>query len=166
MRPRSRRASRHLLGTLGVDLPLTAERGYHVMMDGHIPGLEIPFVPMERGMIITPMSAGTRFGGTVEFAGSGVPPTERRADKLLRSSRQLFPEIQIREKSRWMGERPTLPDYLPAIGPLQEIKNLYVATGHQHLGVTLAAVTGTIIAGMIEGEEKSNWEALAPDRFG
>ncbi len=159
-------ASRRLLGALGVYLPLTAERGYHVMMDGHIPGLETPLVPVERGMIITPMSVGTRFGGTVEFAESGVPPTDRRADKLLRSSRELFPEIQIREKSRWMGERPTLPDYLPAIGPLREIRNLYVATGHQHLGVTLGALTGTIIAGMINGEESPNWEALAPDRFG
>lgn len=159
-------ASRRLLAGLGMDLPLTAERGYHVMMEGHIPGLETPFVPVERGMIITPMSAGTRFGGTVEFAGSGVAPTGRRADKLLRSGRQLFPEIQIREKSRWMGERPTLPDYLPAIGPLEEIRNLYVATGHQHLGVTLAAVTAEIIAGMIEGEENPDWEALAPDRFG
>ena len=159
-------ASRRLLAALGVDLPLTAERGYHVMMDGHIPGLETPFVPVERGMIITPMSGGTRFGGTVEFAGFGVPPTERRVDRLLRSSRQLFPEIKIREKSRWMGERPTLPDYLPAIGPLQEIKNLYVATGHQHLGVTLAAVTAEIIAAMINGEENPNWEPLAPDRFG
>lgn len=158
-------ASRRLLGALGVDLPLTAERGYHVMMDGHIPGLETPFVPVERGMIITPMGVGTRFGGTVEFAGSGVPPTDRRADKLLRSSRELFPEIQITEKSRWMGERPTLPDYLPAIGPLQDIKNLYVATGHQHLGVTLGAVTGTIIADMINGEQNPDWEALAPDRF-
>ena len=159
-------AAGRLLAKLGGNLPLTAERGYHVMMDGHIPGLETPLVPVERGMIITPMSVGTRFGGTAEFAESGVPPTDRRADKLLRSSRELFPEIQIREKSRWMGERPTLPDYLPAIGPLREIRNLYVATGHQHLGVTLGALTGTIIAGMINGEENPNWEALAPDRFG
>ncbi len=159
-------ASGRLLAKLGVNLPLTAERGYHVMMDGHIPGFETPFVSVERGMIITPMSIGTRFAGTVEFARSGVPPTSRRADKLLRSGRELFPKIQIREKSRWMGERPTLPDYLPAIGPLQDIKNLYVATGHQHLGVTLGAVTAKIIAGMINGEENPNWEALAPDRFG
>lgn len=158
-------SSRLLLKSLGFDLPLTPERGYHVMMDGHLPGVEIPFVPVERGMIVTPMDEGTRFGGTVEFAEPGVPPTRRRADKLLASSRELFPNIEIREKSRWMGERPTLPDYLPAIGPLEKIRNLFVATGHQHLGVTLGAVTGSIISQMIDGLDDPAWEALSPDRF-
>jgi D-amino-acid dehydrogenase len=157
--------SRRLLGALGLNLPLTSERGYHVMIDGHIPGLETPFVPVERGMIITPMIEGTRFGGTVEFAGPGVAATARRADKLLRSARELFADTKIVETSRWMGERPTLPDYLPAIGPLRQLTNLYVATGHQHLGVTLGAVTGTIIARMIDGDEGPEWGALAPDRF-
>ena len=158
-------SSRLLLKSLDFDLPLTPERGYHVMMDGHLPGVEIPFVPVERGMIITPMDEGTRFGGTVEFAKLGVPPTRRRADKLLASSRELFPNIEIREKSRWMGERPTLPDYLPAIGPLEKIRNLFVATGHQHLGVTLGAVTGSIISQMIDGLDDPAWAALSPDRF-
>jgi D-amino-acid dehydrogenase len=47
-----------------------------------------------------------------------------------------------------MGARPTLPDYLPAIGRSPVAANLLYAFGHQHLGVTLAAATGEIVAAL------------------
>ena len=53
--------------------------------------------------------------------------------------------------TRWMGSRPTLPDYLPAIGRSRRGDNLFYAFGHQHLGLTLAPVTAEIVAGMITG---------------
>ncbi|MEE8371080.1 MAG: FAD-dependent oxidoreductase [Sphingomonadales bacterium] len=158
--------SREILKWARFRLPLAAERGYHVMMEGHVPELELPIVPVERGVIITPMRDGTRFAGTVEFGSPKAPPSRRRADILLKAGREIFPNCKIREKSRWMGNRPTLPDYLPAIGVLSHVPNLFVATGHQHLGVTLAAVTAEIIAGMIRGEQDERWTALSPERFG
>ena len=51
-----------------------------------------------------------------------------------------------------MGARPTLPDYLPAIGRSRRAPNLYYAFGHQHLGLTLAAATGEAVAALIDGD--------------
>ena len=51
-----------------------------------------------------------------------------------------------------MGARPTLPDYLPAIGRSRRAPNLYYAFGHNHLGLTLAAITGELAAALIAGE--------------
>ena len=51
--------------------------------------------------------------------------------------------------TRWMGARPTLPDYLPAIGRSTRAPNLLYAFGHQHLGLTLAATTGEIVAALV-----------------
>ena len=51
------------------------------------------------------------------------------------------------EARTWFGARPTLPDYLPAIGRARTADNLLYAFGHQHLGVTLAAVTSRSQAG-------------------
>ena len=51
-----------------------------------------------------------------------------------------------------MGARPTLPDYLPAIGRSRRVGNLVYAFGHQHLGLTLAAVTGELVRTLIEQE--------------
>jgi D-amino-acid dehydrogenase len=46
-----------------------------------------------------------------------------------------------------------LPDYLPAIGASRRAGNLYYAFGHQHLGLTLAATTGELVAALMAGAE-------------
>jgi D-amino-acid dehydrogenase len=48
-----------------------------------------------------------------------------------------------------MGARPTLPDYLPAIGRVPGTKGVSYAFGHNHLGLTLAPITGELVAGML-----------------
>ena len=58
-----------------------------------------------------------------------------------------------------MGFRPTLPDFLPVIGPSFNNKNIIYAFGHDHLGWTLGAVTGKIVSGII-AEEKTNLDLL------
>ena len=55
--------------------------------------------------------------------------------------------------SRWMGARPTLPDYLPAIGRAPAAPNCLYAFGHQHLGLTLAAVTAELVCALARREE-------------
>jgi D-amino-acid dehydrogenase len=51
-----------------------------------------------------------------------------------------------------MGARPTLPDYLPAIGRSRQIGNLFYAFGHNHLGLTLGPVTAALMAELIAGD--------------
>jgi len=53
---------------------------------------------------------------------------------------------------RWVGPRPTLPDYVPAIGRLKRTPNVLYAFGHAHLGLTECAITAEAI------------EALATDK--
>ena len=48
-----------------------------------------------------------------------------------------------------MGPRPTPPDYLPAIGRSARWSSVYYAFGHQHLGLTLAAVTAEIVRDLV-----------------
>ncbi|CAN5557167.1 hypothetical protein BH23CHL2_BH23CHL2_22090 [soil metagenome] len=60
----------------------------------------------------------------------------------------------------WVGMRPMTPDGLPVIGRMPGSDNLFVATGHQMLGVTLAPTTATALAGLMLGETPST--DLAP----
>ena len=61
--------------------------------------------------------------------------------------------LSLREPcSEWFGARPTLPDYLPAIGRSRRVDNLLYAFGHQHLGLTLAAISGELIAALARRE--------------
>lgn len=146
-------ASRWLAADLGIKAPIVAERGYHVMINGADARFEMPIGSVDRGVILTPMQDGLRVAGTVEFARQGRPETWTRADEVLAHARALFPHLGGEVSSQWMGERPTLPDYLPIIGRAPNMENLYLAFGHQHIGLTLAALTGEIIAALVAGRD-------------
>ena len=65
-----------------------------------------------------------------------------------------------------MGFRPTLPDYLPVIGPAPGVSNGWLAFGHQHLGLSLGSRTGEIIAHLVGGRDPGlDLEPFRVDRF-
>jgi glycine/D-amino acid oxidase-like deaminating enzyme len=51
----------------------------------------------------------------------------------------------------WTGFRPASPDHLPLIGPWPLQDGVFLATGHDGLGVTMALGTGRILADQIVG---------------
>ena len=71
---------------------------------------------------------------------------------LLIALKNLLPQLKKHE-DEWLGFRPTLPDFLPVLGPSLKNKNIIYAFGHQHLGWTLGAITGKIISGVVAGEK-------------
>jgi glycine/D-amino acid oxidase-like deaminating enzyme len=48
-----------------------------------------------------------------------------------------------------VGARPVLPDYLPGIGRAPGPAKLFYATGHQHIGLTLAPITAELVADVV-----------------
>jgi len=161
------RASGELTRLLGFNAPLVAERGYHVMLAPDNVRFEMPVSPAERGFFITPMEEGLRVAGTVELAAPHQPPSWHRADLLIRHLKDIFPGVGGAEQSRWIGERPSLPDFRPAIGRAPRLANVYCGYGHQHVGLTLATATGRLIARQMEGEElPAALAACDPGRFG
>ena len=143
--------SKRLTDQLDEKIPLDTERGYHVHFKGHDHLLSRPVIFLNRGFGITPMEQGLRVVGTVEFGGLDNPPSQKRIQNLINSAKYLFPELGKHE-DEWLGFRPTLPDFLPVIGPSKNHKNLFYSFGHHHLGWTLGAISGKIIAGMIAKE--------------
>ena len=78
----------------------------------------------------------------------------------------MFPRARLDKSSRWMGPRPGTPDSLPAIGPLPNHPNIFIAAGHGHLGLTGGPNTGRIVAAMASAERLNiPLEPYAPDRF-
>ncbi len=135
-------------------IPLETERGYHVHFKNHDHLLSRPVIFLNRGFGITPMEQGLRVVGTVEFGGLKNPASSKRIQNLIINAKYLFPELG-RHSDEWLGFRPTLPDFLPVIGPSKNYRNLFYNFGHHHLGWTLGAISGKIVAGMI-ADENSN----------
>ena len=146
--------SKKLTDQVDEKIPLDTERGYHIHFKGYDHLLSRPVIFLNRGFGITPMEQGLRVVGTVEFGGLENPASKKRIQNLVNSAKYLFPELGKHE-DEWLGFRPTLPDFLPIIGPSKNYKNLFYSFGHHHLGWTLGAISGKILAGMI-AEENTN----------
>lgn len=145
--------SGRLLSPLGYRVPIVAERGYHVEMSHRETRLDMPVGAFERGFYVTPMSSGLRLAGTSEFSSADhdEPPTWARADILKRHVADVMPGLAEGETGRWMGHRPTMPDFLPVLGRVPGSANLFTAFGHHHLGLTLSAITAELLADDLTG---------------
>ncbi|QQX82012.1 FAD-binding oxidoreductase [Shewanella sp. KX20019] len=150
--------SKPFVKQLGHSVPLETERGYHLMMPQKS-NLSRPVASYNRKFIITPMLAGTRLAGTVEFGGLKAPLVAARADSLFPHGKALLPDLfadaVASDGERWMGFRPSMPDSLPVLGRSNKQANVYFSFGHQHLGLTWAAVTAKLLAEEILGEQAS-----------
>lgn len=116
-------------------------------------------VPRLRGELIT--------GSTVEFVGFDKRVTFAGLKKLVELALDLLPGLKEQLVARaWAGLRPYTPDALPIIGPLPELKGVFVATGHFRNGILLGPITGRLIRELILGEALSlPLETFSPTRF-
>ena len=146
--------SKKLTDNLGEKIPLDTERGYHIHFKNCDHLLTRPVIFSNRGFGITPMEQGLRVVGTVEFGGLKNPPSKARLKNLINNAKYMLGDLPEHE-DEWLGFRPTLPDFLPVMGPSKNYKNVFYCFGHHHLGWTLGPISGKIIAGMIS-EENTN----------
>ena len=143
--------SKRLTDKLNEKIPLDTERGYHIHFKGCDHLLSRPVVFANRGFGITPMEQGLRVVGTVEFGGLENPLSKSRVKNLINNANYMLDGLPDHH-DEWMGFRPTLPDFLPVIGPSKNHKNIFYSFGHHHLGWTLGAISGKIISKMISNE--------------
>ena len=146
--------SKKLTDNLDEKIPLDTERGYHIHFKGCDHFLNRPVIFSNRGFGITPMEQGLRVVGTVEFGGLENPLSKSRIKNLIDNAKYMLDGLPEHE-DEWLGFRPSLPDFLPIIGPSKNHKNVFYCFGHHHLGWTLGPISGKIISGMI-AEENTN----------
>ncbi len=159
---------------LGYRLPLFVKRGYHRhyagaqdVTDGRgigrtdgiasasgavMPLLTMPLLDAERGMVLAPMSRGLRITTGAEFARLGALPTPVQLYKAELAARELIDLPPAVEAQPWMGNRPCTPDMKPVIGPAPRHAGLWFNFGHAHQGFTLGAVSGRLLADLLEGK--------------
>jgi D-amino-acid dehydrogenase len=145
--------SRKWASKFGNFVPLNTERGYHLMLPD--PGLElrVPVLSGDYRFALTSMADGLRLAGTAELAKLDAKPDYRRARRLLKLAKRMVPDLTSKGGEAWMGQRPSTPDSLPVIGRSSNVASVYFAFGHGHLGLTLGAVTGMLIADMVAGRK-------------
>ena len=161
--------STELARSVGAHLPIQPGKGYHrdiVVGPNGAPRLRVACVLNESSVFCTPMDTFVRFAGTMELSGINRVMRRPRLQQLTRAGRLCFPGLgTARPVSEWCGLRPMSVDGLPIVGPLGGIEGLNVATGHGMLGLTLAPVTGQMIANHVLGRGDVRIDGLSPGRF-
>lgn len=156
-----------LMRDLGAEAPVIGERGYSVQSAEHCWDATLPpTVFEEHAMVVSRFTSGLRASSFVEFGSPDAPGDPRK----WRFLKRRLGELGIRfspDPDRWVGPRPTLPDYLPAIGRLERDPRILYAFGHQHLGLTMSAVTAELTTALAEGAEPAiDLTPFRIERFG
>ncbi len=158
--------SHRLARTAGVRIPLETERGYNTTLPEGAVDLRCQITFGGHGFVMSRLTSGIRVGGAVELGGLTLPPNFRRADAMLAKAKRFLPGLDTTGGTQWMGFRPSLPDSLPAIGPLPGTPNAICAFGHGHLGLTQSAGTAALVADLLTGEPPPvDLSPFAPSRF-
>jgi len=91
-------------------------------------------------------------GSSRELVGWDASINRDIVKKMLSRALDFMPRLASLSAIRtWTGFRPTTPDKLPLIGRWEPVDGLYIAAGHEGLGITTALATGQIIADLVAG---------------
>ena len=160
--------SQHLGRSLGCPIPVEPGKGYSITMRRPEICPQHPILFPEHKVGVTPFEEGYRLGSMMEFVGFDDRIPAKRIQQLRDSAKPylLDPYAEDPTAEEWFGWRPMTWDSLPIIGPVPRLKNAFLATGHNMLGLSLAPSTGRLLTELMVGEEPHiDPQPFSPSRF-
>jgi len=150
---------------LGITVPLESERGYHIVFKEPSLMPKVPSMIAAGKFVATPMRAGLRCAGIVEFGGLEAGPSDAPLNLLRRKVKQAFPDLTWGEEEPWVGHRPAPSDSLPLIGEVGS-SGVFAAFGHHHIGLTGGPKTGRLVAALATNQPSNlDLSPFDPHRF-
>jgi D-amino-acid dehydrogenase len=139
----------------GIDLPVYPVKGYTATIPLVDPskGPTMGGADEDRLIGYSRLGDRLRLSSTAEFA--GFDRSHRPSDfaTMFHTARDLFPDAFDEKRAEvWAGLRPMMPNSVPVIGPAR-YKNLYLDTGHGHVGWTMAAGSGQFLTDLVAGRK-------------
>ncbi len=150
--------SARLAKPLGVRLPVRPAKGYSITVPmGHGPTCPtVPVIDDRLHAAVVPLGAKLRVGGTAEFAGFDLSIKPSRIENLVRLLHAVYPNLVKQDDSidlkPWAGLRPMSVDGVPILGETS-VSNLVLNSGHGHLGWSMAAASGKVVADLVTGRQ-------------
>lgn len=145
--------SPYLNRELGCRIPIQPGKGYTITMPHPTQCPKIPMVLERHRVAITPMRTGYRIGSTMEFAGYDTSIRPERLNLLCDSAKMyLHDAVAEPQQETWYGWRPMTWDGKPIIDRTPKYENVWVAAGHNMLGLSMAPATGKLVAESVAGE--------------
>ncbi len=153
---------------IGLSLPMQGGKGYSLTLPEPIANPQLCSLLKEGRVAVTPMGDSLRVAGTMEICGKNTSVSKARLQGVIEAFCNFYPQYKpsdFQGLEPWVGLRPCSPDGLPYLGYAPKHKNLIIATGHSMMGLSLAPVTGKLVAELIDGNTSINIGQLDPARF-
>ena len=168
-------------GHLTPGLPIRPRKGHLVITDRH-PGfirhqiLELGYLKSAHGsdhdsvaFNVQPRATGQILIGSSRQYDVTDPAVEpRMIRRMIDQAVRFLPGLaRLAAIRAWTGCRAATPDSLPIVGPHPDVPGLWLATGHEGLGITTSLGTAEILADLIAGRPSNiPTDSYLPSRFG
>jgi len=119
-------------------------------------------------MNIQPRKTGQMLiGSSRQFDAEGDETELPMVERMLQRATLYAPNLGKLSAIRvWTGHRAATPDKAPLIGPSIGSERVWLATGHEGLGITTGLGTGQMLADLLSGREPAvSPEPYSPARF-
>ena len=154
---------------IGLHLPMQAGKGYSLTLPHPPQRPRICGILTEARVAVTPIGDQLRLGGTMEITGTDSSINPERVRGIIESALRYYPALSSGDFdgiAPWSGLRPCSPDGLPYLGRTRLARNLVIATGHAMLGLSLAPITGQLVAAHVSDRPPPvESPLLSPDRY-
>jgi D-amino-acid dehydrogenase len=135
----------------GIDLPVYPVKGYAATIPLKDPskGPTMGGADEDRLIGYSRLGDRLRITSTAEFTGFDRSHRPRDFRTIFATGHDLFPDaFDEKDAEVWAGLRPMMPTSVPVFGQAR-YTNLYLNTGHGHLGWTMAAGSGQLLADLV-----------------
>ncbi len=138
---------------LGLNVPIQPGKGYSITMPRPRSCPRMPVIFPEKKVAVTPFQSGYRLGSTMEFAGYDTTLNRGRLE-MLKVGAALFLQEPYCDpvEEEWFGWRPMTPDGRPFVDHAPHLSNVWIAAGHNMLGLSMGPATGKLIAELVTGQ--------------
>ncbi len=152
--------------TLTPGIPVKPRKG-HLVVTERYPGwvrhqlVELGYLKSAHSMTadsvafnIQPRKTGQLIiGSSRQFGDDSRAVDSQIVSRMLERAYQYIPSLnRLLALRTWVGFRPTTPDKRPLIGPSNRSDRIWLATGHEGLGITTALATGHLVAAGLTGQ--------------
>ena len=161
-------------------LPLRARKGHLVITDRY-PGVcrhqivELGYIKNAHGGAkvsvsynVQPRPSGQLLvGSSRQFDEEGLEVEARMLARVVARAAEFMPRLAgLKAIRAWTGHRAATPDGLPVIGEHPVMKGVWIAAGHEGLGITTSLGTAAVLADLVMGRAPAIDAApYAPARF-
>ncbi len=139
---------------LGCNVPIEPGKGYSITMPKPSIMPKLPIIFDSSHVAITPMKTGYRIGSTMEFVGYDTSVNPKRLQLLRDAASQYLVEPFCEPvEETWFGWRPMTWDGKPVIDRSPAMDNVWIAAGHNMLGISMATGTGRLVRELMLNEQ-------------